>query len=52
MNMAAEYQKYSGEILEKDIAGRLEALRAERALIDQSYEIHGRNPIGNKYPKR
>ncbi len=52
MNMAAEYQKYSGEILEKDIAGRLEALRAEREMIDQYYEIHGRNPIGNKYPKR
>jgi URI fold toxin 2 len=52
MNAAAEYNKFGAEILIKDIPGRTTALRIERAYIDAYYEKHGRNPIGNKYPKR
>ena len=52
MNLAAEYQKFDAEILLKDIPGRAEALRLERLQIDSYFEKHGRNPVGNKYPKR
>lgn len=50
--MAAEYQKFDAQILERDIPGREAALQIERQYIDAYYEKHGRNPIGNKYPKR
>ncbi len=51
-NMAAEYQKFGAEILLKDIPGRAAALRIERQHIDAYFEKHGRNPVGNKYPRR
>lgn len=51
-NMAAEYQKFDAQILERDIPGREAALRIERQYIDEYYEKNGRNPLGNKYPKR
>lgn len=50
MNLAAEYDKFSAEILRTNIPGRAEALREERQYIDAYYEKHGRNPVGNKYP--
>lgn len=52
MNLAAEYHKFDAEILLTDIPGRAEALRIEREYIDEYYHNIGRNPIGNKYPKR
>jgi hypothetical protein len=52
MNLAAEYDKFSAEILVTDIPGRAEALRIEREYIDVYYEKYGRNPVGNKYPVR
>ncbi len=52
MNLAAEYNKFSAEILLKDIPGREAALKIERDYIDAYYESHGRNPLGNKYPRR
>jgi hypothetical protein len=51
-NMAAEYNKFDAEILIRDIPGRAAALQIERQHIDAYYEKHGRNPLGNKYPKR
>lgn len=51
-NMAAEYNKFDAKILIKDIAGRPEALKIEREHIDAYFEKNGRNPKGNKYPKR
>ena len=51
-NMAAEYNKFGAEILINDIAGRENALLIERQYIDAYYEEHGRNPLGNKFPKR
>jgi hypothetical protein len=51
-NMAAEYSKFDGETLLTDIPGRSAALDIERSYIDAYYEKNGRNPIGNKYPKR
>jgi URI fold toxin 2 len=52
MNLAAEYDKFDAEILLINIPGRLEALRLEREYIDAYFEQHGRNPPGNKLPKR
>ncbi len=52
MNLAAEYDKFGAEILLTEIPGRMEALRIERSYIDAYYEEHGRNPKGNKYPRR
>ncbi len=52
MNLAAEYDKFGAETLLKDIPGRREALKIERAYIDAYYEKYGRNPKGNKYPRR
>lgn len=52
MNLAAEYTKFGAEILIKDIPGRALALKIERKHIDDFYEKNGRNPKGNKYPKR
>ena len=52
MNLAAEYDKFGAEILITGIPGRMKALRIERTHIDAYYEEHGRNPKGNKYPKR
>ena len=51
-NMAAEYHKFGAEILLKDIPGRAAALRIERQHIDAYFEKHGRNPVGNRYPRR
>ncbi len=51
-NMAAEYTKFDAKILLTDIPGRIAALALERAYIDAYYEEHGRNPAGNKFPKR
>ena len=52
MNLAAEYDKFGADILLKDISGRTEAHRLELEYINAYYEKYGRNPIGNKYPKR
>lgn len=52
MNAAAEYDKFSAEIMLTDIPGRAEALRIEQAYIDAYFHQHGRNPKGNKYPIR
>jgi len=51
-NMAAEYSKFDAQILERDLPGREAALLIERQYIDAYYEKHGRNPFGNKHPKR
>jgi len=51
-NLAAEYIKFGAEILVRDIAGREVALRLERHAIDAYYEKNGKNPPGNKFPKR
>jgi hypothetical protein len=51
-NMAAEYLKFDAEILQKNILGRANALQIERNHIDVYFEKNGRNPFGNKYPKR
>ena len=51
-NLAAEYNKFSAEILIKGIPGREAALKIERQHIDAYYDENGRNPLGNKFPKR
>ena len=51
-NLAAEYSKFDAEILIQDIPGREAALLIERQYIDAYYEKYGRNPLGNKFPKR
>jgi len=51
-NLAAEYVKFGAEILICDIPGREAALLIERQYIDTYYHEHGRNPLGNKFPKR
>lgn len=51
-NLAAEYNKFGAEILLSDIPGREAALRIERQHIDAYFEEHGRNPFGNKFPRR
>ena len=51
-NLTAEYNKFDAEILEKGILGRDAALQVERAYIDAYYTQQGRNPRGNKFPKR
>jgi len=51
-NLTAEYNKFDAEILEKGIPGRDAALQVERAYIDAYYTQQGRNPRGNKFPKR
>ena len=52
MNRAAEFDKYAGQILIKNIEGRLEATRIERHHIDAYYDKHSCNPVGNIIPKR
>jgi hypothetical protein len=51
-NMAAEYNKFDAKILLSNIPGRSAALQIELDHIDAYYQKHGRNPKGNKYPKR
>lgn len=51
-NLAAEYHKFGAEIVQYDIAGREAALHMERLYIDAYYEKRGKNPPGNKYPRR
>lgn len=52
MNRAAEYDKYSAQILIPHLEGRAEAARIERIFIDAYYNKNGRNPFGNLVPKR
>jgi hypothetical protein len=52
MNRAAEYDKYSAQILVPHLEGRAEAARIERIFIDTYYNKNGRNPYGNLIPKR
>ncbi len=51
-NMAAGHAKFSAEILLTEIPGRAAALKIEREHIDAYFEKNGRNPLGNKFPKR
>ncbi len=51
-NLAAEYNKFGAEILLIDIAGREAALLIERQYIYAYYMERGKNPPGNKFPKR
>lgn len=51
-NMAAEYEKFGAEIILQGISGREQALVIELNYIDAYYELNGRNPKWNRYPKR
>ena len=52
MNRAAEFDKYSAQVVLTEIPGRKEAARIERGYIDAYYDEHGRNPVGNILPRR
>ena len=51
LNLIAGIKKFFAKILNKDIDGRATALELEKQYVQDYFDKHGHNPIGNKRPQ-